>query len=195
MYVEMLRDGHAEPEIVETGGDVLRNLFGGAPDEDVRSFFDDLADRDAGLTEDAAAHIAVSRLLGATPLRPEALADAAQCTRGEASRTLERLERTGVIERLVNRSRSFRLTGSARERLRGRLAYASRSPLDEHWETVRAYLDTNAEIGREEVVALLGLKATQASTVLSALYRDRGVIEPVGNARGRGVRYRLTDRH
>src|SRR5262245_29329626 len=39
MYVEMLRDGHAEPEIVETGGDVLCNLFGGTPNEDVRSFF------------------------------------------------------------------------------------------------------------------------------------------------------------
>jgi hypothetical protein len=35
--------------------------------------------------------------------------------------------------------------------------------------------------------------AVGARRVLSALFNQRGVIEPVSNARGRGVRYRLTD--
>jgi hypothetical protein len=53
---------------------------------------------------------------------------------------------------------------------------------------IRAYLDTVPEIGRDDVVALLGVTPVQASRILSQLFRDRGVIEPVGNVRGRGVR-------
>ena len=55
-----------------------------------------------------------------------------------------------------------------------------------------AYLEGHVEIGREAAAVLLGLKPVQASTILSTLYHDNRVIEPVGKPRGRGVRYRLT---
>jgi hypothetical protein len=75
--------------------------------------------------------------------------------------------------------------------LHARIAYRQRTTSDEHWELVRAFLDVNEEIGRSDAAALLGVGAGRASTILSDLYNDRGAIEPVGAARGRGVRYRL----
>ena len=192
MYLEMLRDGRRAPDIVEDAGDVLCILWGGAPDQEVRAFFDSLTAADPELEEDVPAYIAVTSLLAETPLRPEVLAAAAQCTRPEAFATLERLERAGALERLVDRSQSFRLARPALDRLRPRLAYAPRAPIEEHWQTIRAYLEGHVEIGREAAAVLLGLKPVQASTILSALYHDKGVIEPVGKPRGRGVRYRLT---
>jgi hypothetical protein len=98
------------------------------------------------------------------------------------------------LERLANRSRSFRLAPEARARLKPRLDYAPRASIDEHWDVVRAYLDGHAEIGRDDVVALLRLKPARATQLLSAFYNERGLIEPVGNPRGRGVRYRLARR-
>lgn len=192
MYLEMLRDGHRAPDIVEDAGDVLGILWGGEPDQAVRAFFDGLAAADPELEEDVPAHVAITQLLRATPLRPEVLATAAQCTRPEALATLERLERAGALERLVDRSQSFRLAKPAVDRLRARLAYAPRAPIEEHWEAIRAYLEGHGQIGRDTAAALLGLKPVQASTILSTLYHDEGVIEPVGKPRGRGVRYRLT---
>ncbi|MGH2460061.1 MAG: ATP-binding protein, partial [Chloroflexota bacterium] len=99
MYREMLRDGHPSPEIVEDGGDVLCILQGGPAVEAIRSFFDSLDPTDPDLAEDVRVHIAVVQLLHATPLRPEALAAVAQCTRSEALATLDRLERAGALER------------------------------------------------------------------------------------------------
>jgi ATP-dependent DNA helicase RecG len=194
MYLVMLRDGHRAPEIVEAAGDVQCMLRGGRADPDVRAFFDDLASADADLGDDVRAHIAVTLLLRDTPLRPEALAAAAQCSRPEALDTLERLERVGTCERLLNGSQSFRLTKSARDRLRARVAYAQRGSLDEHWEVIRAHLDVSPDVGRSVAAALLGVKSVQAARVLSDLYHERGVIEPVGKPRGRGVRYRLVTR-
>ena len=167
--------------------------MGGPPDEAVRGFFDALAQKDADVAEDVRSYIAIVLLLQTTPLRPEVLAAAAQCTRPEALAALERLEQVGALERLLNLSQSFRLGRSALESLRARLAYLPRTPIEEHWETIRAYLDGHPEIGRETAAVLLGLKPVQASSILSALARQRGLLEPVGNPRGRGVRYRLTE--
>ena len=189
MYLEMLRDGHAAPEIVEDGGDVLCTLRGGGPDAQVRAFFDQLAEEDEVLGDDVRAYIAITQLLEVSALRPERLAGAAQCTRAEAVETLERLERAGTVERLLDRSLSFRLGKAARERLRSRITYAPRAPLEARWEMIQAYLDQHAEIGREEVAELLGVTGVQASRTLSELCK-RGVLEWVGQRRGRGVRYR-----
>lgn len=191
LYLLMLRDGHPEPQIEEVGGDVVCYLHGGQVDRPVRDFFDDLAHADPLLDDDVRAHIAVTLLLRATPLRPEALAAAAQCGPQEALYTLVRLEGAGAVERLVNGSRSFRLTKESRARLRSRLRYPSRSSLDEHWELIRAYLDGHPDVGRDRAAELLGVKQVMASRVLSQLYNERRVVEPVGNARGPGVRYRL----
>jgi ATP-dependent DNA helicase RecG len=191
MYLEMLRDGHPAPEIAEDAGDVLCVLRGGRADASVRAFFDELSARDPDLGDDVRAYIAITLLLGTTPLRPEPLAAAAQCTLPEALDTLERLAQAGAIERLLDGSRSFRLSRTARDRLRARVAYPPRVSLDERWETIRAYLDATPEIGRAQAAALLGVTPVQAARILSDLYHERGAIEPVGNPRGRGVRYRL----
>jgi hypothetical protein len=119
------------------------------------------------------------------------LAEQGQCTRDEALQTLEQLRAAGVVESLVHRGSAYRLRSRARDQLRARLRYGTSRPLDAHWDMIRAYLDTVPEIGRDDVVALLGVTPVQASRILSQLFRDRGVIEPVGNARGRGVRYRV----
>jgi hypothetical protein len=55
---------------------------------------------------------------------------------------------------------------------------------------VRAFFDVEEEIGRPDVVTLLGLNESRATEVLGELKKQRK-IEPVGSERGRGVRYRL----
>jgi hypothetical protein len=187
----MLRDGHAAPDIFPEGGDVVCRLPGGRVDPNVRGFFDDLAAADYRFAEDVRSHIAITELLGRTPLRAQGLARLAQCSEDEAFEVLTRLAHAGAVERLLDGSRSFRLTRESRTALHARIAYRHRNTADQQWDLVRAFLDVNDEIGRGDVASLLGVGEGRASNVLSYLYNNRGVIEPVGAARGRGVRYRL----
>lgn len=190
MYRVLLRDGHPAPEITEDGGDVTCRLSGGAVDRAVRGFFDTLYDADPSLEDDARAHIVVTELLSRTPVRADDLVGPAQCSTGEANAILDQLVRAGAVERLVDGSRSFRLTHRAQDALRSRITYPVRKPLDESWEVIRAFLDTNPVVGQHDVVALLGVQPVGASRILGQL-RRRGDIEAVANTRGRGVRYRL----
>ncbi len=190
MHLAMLRDGHPAPEIFPEGGDVICRLLGGSVDRNVRAFFDGLVASNERFREDVRSHIAITELLGRTPLRVEALAGAAQCSEGEAVEVLERLAAAGAVERLLNRSRSFRLTRKSRSALDARITYRQRSTLDEQWDLVRAFFDVEEEIGRPDVVTLLGLNESRATEVLGELKKQRK-IEPVGSERGRGVRYRL----
>lgn len=190
MYRVMLRDGHRPPDIGEDGGDVICRLSGGDVDQAVRGFFDGLYLSDPSLEHDARMHIVVTELLSRTPVRAGELTGPAQCSPDEVTAILDRLAAAGAIERLVDNSRSFRLTQSAREALHTRITYPVRVSLDESWEMIRAFLDTNPVIGQRDVVALLRVQPVRASTILGQL-RRRGDIEPVGNAKGRGVRYRL----
>lgn len=192
MYRTMLRDGHPSPEIVEDAGDVVVRLAGGRPDVGLRVFFDELESRDERLGRDAAAVIAVRELLRSTPLRPEELAVAAQRTVGDALETLAALEQVGVLERLLNRSRSFRLTRASLAQLGSRVNYR-RSTLDEHWALVRAYLDEDREISRDDAVKLLVVTPDRASRILGQLLRG-GRLILAGPRRGRAVRYRLAAR-
>jgi ATP-dependent DNA helicase RecG len=191
MYEVMLRDGHSAPAIGEDGGDVLVLLRGGTPDLVLREFFSELATATgrADDEDDLRVTIAVTELTVHPVLRPERLAEAAQCTHAEAMRTLEQLESAGSVERLLNGGRSFRLGALARATLGTRLGYRSYRALDEHGQLVEAYFDSRPEIGRDDAVALLGLSTTSASRVLSALAKA-GAIEAVSNRRGAGVRYR-----
>jgi ATP-dependent DNA helicase RecG len=191
MYRTMLRDGHSPPDITASGGDVICRLPGGRVDEHVRGFFDALARTAPRFDEDVRSHIAITELLNSTPLRAEDLAGAAQCSEEEAFEALQRLADAGALERLLNGSRSFRLTASARAALDSRVKYRRRSARDQHWELVRAYLDVNEHIGRAEAAPLLRVSQARASAILSDLYNKRGLIKPVGAARGRGVRYAL----
>lgn len=190
MHLAMLRDGHPHPEIVPEGGDVICRLHGGMVDREVRVFFDGLVASDKRFREDVRSHIAITELLSRTPLRVETLARAAQCSEGEALEVLERLATAGAVERLLNRSRSFRLTRRSRSALDSRITYRQRSTLDEHWDLVRALFDVEQEIGRSDLVTLLGVNESRATQVLGELKRERK-IEPVGSGRGRSVRYRL----
>jgi ATP-dependent DNA helicase RecG len=174
----------------EGAGDVLVSLRGGAPDVSLVTFFEELAARDPALEEVRAA-MAVTSLLACTPLRADELARQAQCTVDEAHDTLERLERAGVVTRLLNRSRAFQFSATARKRFVGRTHYPTRRRLDEHQDLVRAYLDTVPEISRDDAASLLGVTPNSASRILSDLARE-GVLQAVANTRGRGVRYRDT---
>lgn len=189
MYRAMLRDGHPSPEIVEDAGDVVVRLAGGRPDVGLRAFFDELEERDERLGRDAAAAIAVHKLLRSTPLRPEELAVVAQRTAGDALETLVALEQAGVVGRLLDRSRSFRLTRAARAQLGSRVSYR-RSTLDEHWALVRAFFDENPEISRDHATKLLDVTPDRASRILGQLLRA-GRLTLAGPRRGRTVRYRL----
>ena len=191
MYRTMLRDGHPAPEITEDAGDVVVRLAGGRPDLGLRAFFDEMETRDERLGQDAVAVIAVREILRSTPLRPEELALAAQRTSGEALDTLSALEQAGVVERLLDRSLSFRLTRASRTQLGSRVSYR-RSTLDEHWALVRAYLDDNREISRDDAARLLDVTPDRASRVLGQLLRDRR-LALAGPRRGRAVRYRPAD--
>ena len=191
MYRTMLRDGHAAPDIFPEGGDVVCRLPGGRVDPNVRAFFDDLVANDDRFGEDVRSHIAITELLGRTPLRAEGLAHVAQCSEDEAFEVLVRLAEAGAVERLLDGSRSFRLTKKSRSALQARITYRQRTTADEQWELVRAFLDVNEEIGRTDAATLLGVGEGRASGILSELYNERGVVEPVGAARGRGVRYKL----
>lgn len=190
MYDVMLRDGHPAPSITEDAGDVVVVLSGGRPDIAVRSFFDALARRDRLLGEDVRATIAVTELfLGAT-LRPERLAATAQCTVDEALQVLERIADAGVVERLLNRSRSFRLTTTARRALASRIRYPSRRAIEGHWELVRAFLDQTSEVSRDDVARLLGVSSARAAGVIRELVQANQLTF-AGPRRGRWVRYRL----
>ncbi len=191
MYHVMLRDGHPAPSIVEDGGDVVVRLSGGRADLSVRAFFDDLAERDPRLGDDVRATIAVSMMFRAVSIRPEQVASEAQSTADEALEVLERLVDAGAVERLLDRSQTFRLSRAARDALASRIAYRRRSAMEQHWETVRAYLDEHDEIAREDVVRLLGISETRASQVLRALSTPPRRLRRFGPARGRNVRYRL----
>jgi ATP-dependent DNA helicase RecG len=191
MFRTLLRDGHPEPAISIDGSDVVCRLPGGQVDMDVRRFFDGLYEADRNLREDLRAHIAITELLTHTPLRAEDLAVRGQCSHAEALDKLQHLLRLGAVEQLVNRSQSYRLTATARDALRSRITYRRRTSLDSQADLVRAYLDANESIGRAEASVLLDIGEVPAGRVLSALYNRRGLIEPVGSPRGRGVRYRL----
>lgn len=191
MYRVMLRDGHHKPDIYEEAGDVICRLSGGQVDSAVREFFDELYSREQLLESDARAHIIIIELLNRSPIRPEDVADAAQCSEEEAMEILERLASAGGVERLLNGSRSFRLTRAAQGLLSQRLAYPTRHSLDDAWDLIRAYLDVHDFITRADVMELLGVQGPRASQTLSQLYNTRGVIKPAGARRGRNVRYVL----
>lgn len=192
MYGSMLREGHPVPEIEEAAGDVSVRLSGGRPDPAILDLYDRILGRDPELQNDVRTPIAVSLLLAETPLRPERLAEAAQCSTTEALEALDALERVGVVARLANRARSFSLTADVRAELGARVAYQPRRAIEEHWQLVRAYLDSRPVIGRDDAAELLQVSPVRASQVLSELSR-RGDIQPVDRARGRGVRYRLAN--
>ena len=188
MYRTMLRDGHRAPEITEAGGELTVRLEGGQPDVGLRSFFDSLEQLNPAFEDDPSVVIAIRDLLDHTPLRPERLAELAQRTPGEALRTLVRLESAGVLERLLDGSRAFRLSASSAKSLGSRVTYR-RSPIEAHRDLIYAYLDQSSDISREQAATLLDLEPVTTTRLLGKL-EARGDLEYVSASRGRNVRYR-----
>jgi ATP-dependent DNA helicase RecG len=191
MYEQMLRSGHRAPDIVEADGAVVVTLRGGQPDTDLIAYFDELAGLNPSL-DGVRAAMAVTTLFRVTPLRAEELAASAQCTALEANQSLTDLETAGVLRRLVNAGHAYALTDHTRNRFKSRLRYTTRRALDQHFDLVRAYLDSHVEIGRGEAAVLLDLAVNSTARLLGDLTRQ-GKLVPVANARGAGVRYRLPD--
>lgn len=190
-YAEMVREGHRWlPEIAEQGPDVVCVLRGGRPDLQTRVFFDELTETSRAVRDNVRVALAIGMLLDETPLRPEDLAERAQCARADALDAIELLVHLGVLERLADRSLSFRLTREVRTRLTHRLAYKQPAGLAEHWAVLRAHFDLVPEIGGGDLSRALGVNRVRAAQIAREL-REKGLIEVVGNARGPRVRYRL----
>lgn len=190
MFRLMLRDGHAEPSVLEDGGDVVVVLSGGSPDRPTRAFFDALAGRDPGIEHEVQAAIAITQLLSAPVLRPERLGRAAQTTPVQAMRMLERLAADDVLDRLLDGSRSFRLSEAARNTLAPRIAYRTRAAAEKQWEEIEALLDTGEEISSVDVRALLRVSQPRAARIIRTLIADGRLSPAGGRVHGRGVRYR-----
>lgn len=191
MYREMLKEGHSSPEIVEKGGGLVVRLVGGAPDTGVLHFYNEIALRDPDLPENVSAIIALNHLLTVPTIRAEELALIAQCLTSEATYVLEKLEEVSAVERLLNRSLTFRLTQSSKVQLGDRISYPQRSSLDAHSELIVSYLDSHLDIGRDEAMDVLGLSQTQTSVILKKIVAQ-GKIDYVGAKRGGRVRYKKT---
>lgn len=189
MYKQMLREGHPAPNIVEQDGSIAVRLTGGEPELALINLFDTLGQKDPDSREDIRAVLAVTSLLVAPTIRPEELALSSQCMREEALNALKKLEVTGIVERLLDKSLTFRLTDVSRDSLDNLLRYATRSSLEDQQELVLAYLDSNADIAREETMNILKVKDTRATMVLKALVENR-VLTYVGKKTGRNVRYK-----
>lgn len=189
IYREMMREGHPEPEITEQDGRVLIRLVGGAPDLRTLEFFDELGRRDNSLRGDVRVVMAVIYLRTHATIRAENLSTFAQCLPAEAAGVLERLQDIGYLERVLNRSLSFRLTTIAIEKLGGLTSIARRSTAEEQAELIISYLDFHEDIGRTEVAEILTVTLSRASKLLTQMV-TAGLLEYAGAKMGRNVRYR-----
>ena len=189
IYREMMREGHPEPEITEQDGRVLIRLVGGAPDIRALEFFDELGRRYNSLRGDVRVVMAVIYLTTHPTIRPENLSTFAQCLPAEAARVLEQLQDIGYLERVLNRSLSFRLTSTAIEKLGGFISIARRSTTEEQTDLINSYLDFHVDIGRTEVAKILTVTLSRASKVLTKMLTG-GLLEYAGPKMGRNVRYR-----
>lgn len=189
MYREMLKEGHPAPEIAEQGVCLVVRLVGGSPDTKILHFYNELGLRDPNLPENISAILAINHLLTRPTIRVEDLSATAQCLLGDALYALEKLEAASAVERLLNRSLTFRLTQSSKVQLGDRISYPQRSPLESHSELIVSYLDSHAEISRDEAMEVLGLSGTQTSVILKKIVAQ-GKIDYVGAKRGGTVRYK-----
>jgi len=189
MYREMLKEGHPLPEITEEAGAVVVRLVGGPPDTKILHFYGVLGLKDRNLPENVRAILSIHHLLTESTIRVETLAEIAQCSVGDALYSLEKLEASAAIERLTDRSLAFRLSPSSKTQLGDRITYAHRSSLDTHAELILSFLDSHQDIGRDEVIEILGVKETRASVVLKEMVAQ-GRLAFVGPKRGSKVRYR-----
>jgi ATP-dependent DNA helicase RecG len=190
MYRAMLRDGHDEPEITEEGGEVVVRLSVDEPDLRVREYFDRVAKRRKSIAENVRASIAMELLCRRAILRPELLAAESQASPADAQRALTILEEAGAVERLLNGSRSWRLTIEARAALSHRLRYRRRTTAEERLDQVEALFDVLPEVGSADVVGRLGISRVLASRALGALVAAGRIEGTTRIRRGPNMRYR-----
>ena len=189
MYREMMRQGNPEPEISEQSGSVVVQLTGGFPEERIVALFDEIELKDNSLSDDVRAVIAVTHLLRSPTVRPEKLAELAQCSKNDAIQVLIRLEGTGRVDRLLNGSQYFRLTGDTKTQLGDLVKYLHRSKIEEQAETILSYLDSYAEISKSEIAVLLGVSPVRANQIAAQLIRSE-TLGFVDKKLGRNVTYK-----
>jgi len=190
MYRMMLRDGHPVPEITDDAGEVVVRLQGGPPELRVRSLFDASARRQAALGEDVRAAIAIDLLTRQPVLRPGQLAEEAQSTIADAIRTLDLMLEAQVVERLLDGSRSYRLTAGARSTLGPRIRYRPRTSLEDRMDDVDALLDVMQTISRADMMEQLGMSNATAGRVRREMVKTGRLVGTTAIRRGPNMRYR-----
>lgn len=189
MYREMIRVGHAPPEIHDVGGRVRCVLLGGPPVEPIIELIATLPDT---AQDDVDIALIVHELRGRPTLTVEWLAPILQKGEGEALSALRRAEGVGVVTPTDRTARSqtptFVFSKEVRKALRPRLAYLTTSAASAAEHVVRHILDTG-QIGAADVREQLGVGAVQASRILRALRQDDTIKLGSDNETGPGVFY------
>lgn len=189
MYREMIRAGHAPPEIHDAGGRIRCVLLGGPPVEPIVELIATLPDT---AQEDVDLALIVHELLDRPTLTVERLAPVLQKGDGEALSALRRAEAAGMVTptRRTEKSQkpTFVFAEEARESLRPRLAYLTTSAANAAEYVVRHILDTG-RIGAADVREQLGVGSVQASRILRALREDDTIKLGSENETGPGVYY------
>lgn len=189
IYSAMLKEGHNTPEITESPAGIVCRLSGGEPNLSTLEFFRQLGAQNKSLVEDVRVVLSIDFLLRNPSIRPENLSSLAQCSTEDARYTLNQLEATSTIERLVNGGYSYRLSPQSKSNLASLISYQVRTLFEDQAEIIKSFLDSHSEIRRDEVIALLNVGEARASALLREMV-EKGKLEFVGPKRGRNVTYR-----
>jgi ATP-dependent DNA helicase RecG len=189
MYREMIRAGHAPPEIHDVGGRVRCVLLGGPPVEPIVELIATLPDT---AQDDVDIALIVHELLDRPTLTVERLAPVLQKGEGEALSALRRAENVGVVTPTNRTAKSrvptFVFSRDVRKALKPRLSYLTTSAASAAEHVVRHVLDTG-QIASGDVREQLGVGAVQASRILRALRQDDTIKLGSDNETGPGVYY------
>lgn len=189
MFREMIRAGHAPPEIHDVGGRIRCVLLGGPPVEPIVELIATLPD---SAQEDVDIALVVHELLDRPTLTVERLAPVLQKGEGEALAALRRAESAGVVAPTDRTEKSktptFVFSSRVRELLKARLAYLTTSTANATEHVVRHVIE-EGRIGAADVREQLGVGAVQASRILRALRADKTIELGSENETGPGVYY------
>lgn len=189
MYREMIRAGHAPPEIRDVGGRIRCVLLGGPPVEPVVELIATLPD---SAQDDVDIALTVYELLDRATVTAERLAPVLQKGEGEALAALRRAEDAGVVAPTKRTAKSqtpaFVFSSAAREALRSRLPYLTTSAKSAKEHVVR-HVAESGRIGPADVREQFNVSSVQASRILRTLREDDTIKLGSNHETGPGVYY------
>jgi ATP-dependent DNA helicase RecG len=189
MFREMIRAGHAPPEIHDVGGRVRCVLLGGPPVEPIVELIAALPDT---AQDDVDIALVVHELLDRPTLTVERLAPILQKGEGEALAALRRAEEAGVVtptdRTAKSQSPTFVFPSKVRQSLKVRLPYLTTSTANATEYVVRHVME-QGRIGAPDIREQLGVGPVQASRILRALRVDQTIELGSDNETGPGVFY------